>query len=431
MAWLVAILVSAGCTDVDQPIDDTPPAAPDAPVGAVTVALAEGGPGMPTTAIDARDGTTYFAWAGKEGEATNVYFSRLAAGAAEPSAPIRVNDVVGEVTVHAQAPTQVAVGPDGTVYVAWIKAWKAEGRRFRANEVRLARSTDGGATFSPAITASDDPGFPSSFHFHDLAVGPDGAVFLSWLDEREIDRAERRQRGELSQSAPASPFRLASHGNALLHRPGAEVRVARSTDQGQTFAASVKVASNTCECCRTALAVGPENDVYVAWRHIFPGSERDIALARSTDGGASFSRPVRIHDDGWKIEGCPHTGPSLATDSTGTLHIAWYSGAQDFRGAFYSTSADGGATFAVPDTLVAGGPIAQVSLTSDGENSVLVAWEDKAESVLRVARTDAGRLTPVGVAPFTDGLVPALAATPTQWSVAWYDGATSRAHVEK
>jgi hypothetical protein len=85
----------------------------------------------------------------------------------------------------------------------------------------------------------------------------------------------------------------------------------------------VTVATDVCFCCKTAVAAGPDGIVYVAWRHIYPTNLRDIAVARSADGGKTFSTPVRVSEDGWQIAGCPDDGPALAVDESGTLHVVW------------------------------------------------------------------------------------------------------------
>jgi hypothetical protein len=52
------------------------------------------------------------------------------------------------------------------------------------------------------------------------------------------------------------------------------------------FREGVVVDRDVCPCCRTGPATGPDGSVYVVWRRIFEGGVRDIAIARSTDGGA-------------------------------------------------------------------------------------------------------------------------------------------------
>ena len=82
------------------------------------------------------------------------------------------------------------------------------------------------------------------------------------------------------------------------------------------------VASNVCFCCKTAVVVRG-SDVFVAWRHLFPGGVRDIAVARSSDGGRTFHDPVRVSEDNWKIDACPDDGPAMTVDESGGLQVTW------------------------------------------------------------------------------------------------------------
>ena len=83
------------------------------------------------------------------------------------------------------------------------------------------------------------------------------------------------------------------------------------------------VARDVCFCCKTAVGVGPSGRVDVVWRHIFPESMRDIAMASSTDGGRTFSPLARVSEDNWQLSGCPDDGPAMAIDARGSAHIAW------------------------------------------------------------------------------------------------------------
>jgi DNA-binding beta-propeller fold protein YncE len=144
--------------------------------------IAEQAAGNPTVAADPRGGAGYVAWIRTADGASDVFLARLD-GEGARGAPVRVNDRAGDAAPHEQAPAQVAVGPDGAVYVLWQNNTKIEGRRFPASDLRFARSTDGGRTFSPAVTVNDDAGgIPSSHTFHDVAVGADGTVWISWID---------------------------------------------------------------------------------------------------------------------------------------------------------------------------------------------------------------------------------------------------------
>ena len=101
------------------------------------------------------------------------------------------------------------------------------------------------------------------------------------------------------------------------------------------------IATGVCFCCKTAVAVDARGSVYAAWRHIFPGSMRDIAFAKSTDGGRRFDPLVRVSEDKWELNGCPEDGPTLAVDQAGVIHIAWatlVNEGEPQKALFYATS---------------------------------------------------------------------------------------------
>ena len=98
-----------------------------------------------------------------------------------------------------------------------------------------------------------DPAAKSYAGFPSLGLAPNGDVYAVWLDGRD----------------KGSPGTLS-------------VYLARSTDKGLTFHKNVKVASDSCPCCRPSIAFGPDGKVYVAaYRHVYSDNERDIAVATS------------------------------------------------------------------------------------------------------------------------------------------------------
>lgn len=403
----VVIAAIVGVSGCDRPAHD---AADDLTVEEITIAAAHAS--NPTVALGAEG--SFVAWIGGDG-ADDVWLARAGADGAF-GAPVRVNDIPGDAAAHGQAPAQVAVGPDGAVYVLWQNNTHVEGRRFPASDLRFARSTDGGRTFEPAVYVNDDAGGPPASHtFHDLEVGPDGTVWVSWIDGRARSGSGHAHHAQGGSSSATGP----------------DIRVARSTDGGRTFGPGTVIASDACPCCRTALAIGPDGAVYVAWRQVFDGNVRDVVVARSTDG-LSFGNPVRVHADGWVFDGCPHAGPAIAVGDDGTLHAAWYTGANG-GGLFHASSTDGGASFGPPHPLVEAGavPPSQVALAAAEDGLVWLAWEGAAEG------TPAVRLASVrGSAaprPFGDaaeaGTLPQLAAQGDGFILAWLDGDAVRARV--
>ena len=253
-------------------------------------------------------------------------------------------DPLGAVEPHGEAPPQLAAGSDGAVFALYTVGKEVPGQRFPASALRFARSDDGGRTWSEPVSVNEGATF-GSHNFHSLLAAPGGVVYASWLSSVE--------------------------GNS-------GVWIRRSNDGGRTWGPSQGVhLEPTCPCCRTSLAAGPDGSLYAAWRKIFPGDVRDIVVARSTDGGLTWSPPVRPREDGWVFPGCPHAGPSLRVAADGSLHVAWWTGKSGEAGVYYARSDDGGATFtAAPIATAEHSSPAHVQLALLAGRRVAVAWDD-------------------------------------------------------
>jgi hypothetical protein len=365
------------------------------------------GVNRPTTAIDNHTGIIYVAWVGtgKRGK-NDVFLSRLLPGKEKFSKPLQINKGAGDISPGEQAPAQVRVGPKGDVYVTWIKQKQVKDLRFPAGDVRLARSTDGGKTFSSAVTVNHATPYPSSQGFQNMAIGPDGTIYVSWLDARLIDKYMLNHQENVSDSTDSS------HAHKSGHMPNMEmddmqmagmqkadmkmqIRVSHSTDGGKHFSKGTVVSTGTCQCCRTAIAVGPKGTVYTAWRQIFGGLEkqiRDIAISRSTDSGQSFTKPTRVHADDWRIRACPHAGTAVAVDNNGHIHILGYTGAEGKSGVYYAVSKGGDSPFKSVKALVKDVGRSQVAAASNTSDGVWIAWEDQKNDGIRAGVASNGKL---------------------------------------
>jgi hypothetical protein len=158
--------------------------------------------------------------------------------------------------------------------------------------------------------------------FADLGVGPDNTVYIVWLDERNKNASD------------SSSVYLAMYRNGRVSR-------------------NIEVATSTCPCCRPTVAVSADGTVYVAWRHD-DHDLRDIAVASSRDQGRSFSPFHDVAHDGWRLHGCPESGPSLLVEGR-RLYVAWYTQGRDARSRVnLSFSDDHGQSFAAPVEISAG-----------------------------------------------------------------------------
>ncbi|HLK61253.1 MAG TPA: exo-alpha-sialidase, partial [Chthonomonadaceae bacterium] len=157
----------------------------------------------------------------------------------------------------------------GTVYVTFTDFGSS-------TKICVTRSTDGGATWGPSGGVSLASGTVQGSY---VVVGPDHSVYVFWLD-----------------------------GNSASQ----QILVRKSTDGGNTFGSSVTVATLKTTGVNGDLGLGGfrsnafphaavnpvTGNVYVTYNDTPGGTDRaDIFFTQSTDGGATWSAPVRVNDD--------------------------------------------------------------------------------------------------------------------------------------
>jgi hypothetical protein len=162
----------------------------------------------------------------------------------------------------------------------------------------------------------------------------------------------------------------------------------RSTDQGETFSELVNVSRSPGDAFEPEISVNSTGAIYIAWEDTAPG-ESVIMLSRSTDGGLTFSGPVRVSTGaGRAVEA------HVKVDDSDNIHVTWVDESEGDAQAFYSRSTDGGLTFSDPINLSnrPGRDIHKPFLALDG-NRVYVAYHEEAggnKQVYLVRSTDGG-----------------------------------------
>ena len=161
----------------------------------------------------------------------------------------------------------------------------------------LNRSTDGGRTWS--TTALPLPPGLNRPYGPDVAFAADGTLYVTYVD-------------------------LQGNGNA----PG-DLWLSKSTDEGRTLSPPVRIAGKLAFQAR--LAVDRAGTIYVTWLqgtvaglNSLLGAPSPIVMARSTDGGRTFSRPVQVSDPSRRLVGAA----TPLIDSDGRLVVLY----EDFKG---------------------------------------------------------------------------------------------------
>ncbi len=272
-----------------------------------------------------------------------------------------------------------------------------------ATTIRLVRSEDNGLTWSDPAAVSptvrrvfgevdSSPDAPGVFGSDRVVqgsrpvVGPDGVLYVAWLDS--TDDGSMEGLGELN--------------------------VARSDDSGKTFTTPViaTVFNELPFRPRNAffrywasefpkLSVAPDGDlylVYVGRPAEKPRDDGDVYFLRSTNRGKSWSSPTRLNDDDGNAL---QFFSEMDVGADGTIHVMWADmrddPAQTRYHIYYTQSTDKGATWGfemeelglrVRDTRVTDFPsnpnrgfpyglfIGDYFAIAAGEDDVYMAWAD-------------------------------------------------------
>ncbi len=308
----------------------------------------------PVTAT-APGGGFYVAWVNHVGHhQADVMLGRFDNEGAPSGTAVRVNPQAGNATAWRGDPPSVAV-TDRAVYVLWTARIEVEGKK--GTDLYLSASEDQGKTFATTVKVNDDK-LPGAHGMHSLAAARDGRIYVAWLDERNIQVPKPSK-----------------HAGGHHMESNRELFVATSVDGGKTFSPNRKIAADACPCCKTALAVSADGTIYASWRQVLPGNFRHIAVAKSSDGAATFSAPVIVSDDKWMLQGCPVSGPSLSTDPSGALKVVWYAaGEAGAPGLYFAETRDQGRTFS-PRALLMQEPVKGTPALVAGPNRTVAVWQ--------------------------------------------------------
>lgn len=208
---------------------------------------------------------------------------------------------------------------DGTL----VASYTTKPQKSHEGTIFLLRSTDGGKSFSEPQALIDGKGQ----RFDTFLLGPKGRLYAAWLDKTNAENAK----------AAGRTF------------AGSGVAVGWSDDGGATFKGKSILLDHSCECCRIGAALDRDGLPVFVWRHVFDNNQRDHMAAKLSADGATLVGG-RVSSDEWATT-CPHHGPTIAIDTAGVWHVAWFTRGKQRQGLFYARSADGGKTFSEPVRL--------------------------------------------------------------------------------
>jgi hypothetical protein len=223
---------------------------------------------------------------------------------------------------------------DGRVYVSGKLPITVFGHQAQ-DVIALSVSRDRGATFSFPKLLLPAPEKSLLNVVSDLLVAPDGRLILSLQTFPPESFA-------LSPLAGSYPTIVSSDGGRTFSepRPGPASRVYGHAWEGKSAygLGGARMAMDT--------STGPRSGrLYLAWLDVIDGYYRVMA-ASSADGGASWSKPIRVSDHQTSTD---ESTPAIAVTPEGFVGISWYDRRADPKDGcyqlFFAASADGAETF--------------------------------------------------------------------------------------
>ncbi len=243
---------------------------------------------QPQTVMDERGALHLIYFTGEPGGG-DVYYVRRDAGRTEFTAPIQINSVPNTaVAAGTIRGAHLAIGKNGRVHVAWNGPHNPGGHEApmfyaRLNDARTAFEAQRNVMqFSGGLDGGGS-----------VAADRAGNVYVAWHGKGDKEGEEHRR-----------------------------VWVARSTDEGKSFAREVAAwdePTGACGCCGMRAFADRQGRVHLLYRTATESVNRDMYLLTSDNRGQSFSGTLL---DKWKLNACPMSSASFANGANGLL-AAW------------------------------------------------------------------------------------------------------------
>lgn len=348
---IAALLAGCGSEQVEPAAVEVAPALV---VSALAAPIAEEA-AEPYLGAGAEAGHIWMSWLAPEGDDHVLNVSRF--DGERWSSPSRVAQSDQFFVNWADFPSVVALD-DGSLVSHWLQM---AGEGTYTYDVMLARSGDGGGSWSEPVVLHND-GVEAEHGFLSFEPMPGARVAAVWLDGRMMGEAGHHGHGDGSMTLRSAWI-------------GADGEITGRSE----------IDARVCECCQTGLTSYGDSLVAV-YRDRSDDEIRDIGMAIWRDG--QWGEPRLIHEDGWRISGCPVNGPAIDSDANG-LAVAWFTGANDREKVLvaFSSSPDDG--FDPPVRVDLGAPVGRVDVAMLGRDLALVTWIERtgAQSAGVMART--------------------------------------------
>ena len=281
-------------------------------------------------AVDTGRGNVYEAWMGCKG----IAFARSTDRGRSFDAPLSVPGSVGS-NFNVWDPA-VAVAPDGTVYVVFMRSKASQWYPV------VATSFNHGVSFKQ-VSALIPPDAKNWGDRDFIAVGPDGTVYVTW---------------DYGPERSSVSYICSSGGSCAFATGDLNVVLQRSTDRGKTWSRMSYISPGfpASGGDSAPLVIEPDGRIDVLYQGYqitdtttYTMNPAHSYFTSSTDSGKTWSAPVTVGASGgtmslaeWWIDG------DIGIDTAGNLYAVWDTQGADNDIGWLSYSTDGGAHWSAP-----------------------------------------------------------------------------------
>jgi hypothetical protein len=277
-----------------------------------------------------------------------------------------------------QAP-RIATDSNNHIHVIWSD------NTLDNQEIYYKKSTNGGMTWSfKRLTSTSE----SSIH-PAVTVDESDNIHVLWADETPGNYEIYYLTSTNDGVSWGSPKRLSwNSGNSYepaidtdstnIHivwfdnsSGKCEIYYRRSTDAGVTWGSTKRLTWNANHSYRPSIAVDSSSTIHVVWEDSTPGNT-EIFYKKSTNGGVNWSNTKRLS---WSAGSSGR--PKITIDSSDRISLVWRDDTPGNDEIYYRKSTTSGVTWGGTKRLTwNSGDSVSVNIAVDSTNGIYIVWGD-------------------------------------------------------
>lgn len=217
-------------------------------------------------------------------------------------------------------------------------------------DIIMRISNDNGNSWSIPFVPHKD-GISAEHGFTSIEVDEKGNFHAIWLDGRNTKVLDENGKE--------------SHGQMTL-------RAAIISPDG-TMTSEKEIDDRVCDCCQTAIKT-TDLGTFAVYRDRSDGEIRDNYFSIFDEN--KWSEPKAIHNDNWKIAGCPVNGPVI--DAKGeNIAVSWYTEGSEKPSIFISKYDKEANSFGIPTLVSDQYVLGRSDLLVLENGKIMVTWLER------------------------------------------------------